>query len=50
MLMIFFLGFSGVSGVKNLPVNAVDSGDTGSVPGLGRCPGGGMGTHFSILA
>ena len=29
--------------VKNLPVNAVDAGDTGSIPGLGRSPGGGNG-------
>ena len=26
--------------VKNLSANAGDIGDTGSVPGLGRCPGG----------
>jgi len=44
------LGFSGGTGVKNLPVNAVGSGDRDSIPGLGRFPGGGMGTHFSILA
>ena len=25
--------------VKNLPANAGDTGDTGSVPGLGICPG-----------
>ena len=43
---LFFLtsysswGFPGVSMVKNLPVNA---GDTGSIPGLGRSPGGGHG-------
>jgi hypothetical protein len=46
----FFLGFSGGTGVKNLPVNAVGSGDRDSIPGLGRFPRGGMGTHFSILA
>ena len=33
--------------VKNLPVNA---GDMGSIPGSGRSPGGGNGTHSSILA
>ena len=33
--------------VKNLPVNA---GDLGSVPGLGRAPGGGNGNYSSILA
>ena len=27
--------------VKNQPDNARDAGDTGSVPGLGRSPGGG---------
>ena len=27
--------------VKNLPANAGDVRDTGSVPGLGRFPGGG---------
>ena len=29
--------------VKNLPVNAQDIRDMGSVPGLGRSPGGGHG-------
>ena len=33
--------------VKNPPANA---GDVGSVPGLGRSPGEGNGTHCSILA
>ena len=32
-----FKGFPGISVVKNLPVNA---GDTGWIPGLGGCPGG----------
>ena len=27
--------------VKNLPANAGDVRDMGSIPGLGRCPGGG---------
>ena len=27
--------------VKNLPVNAGDAGDVGSIPGSGRFPGGG---------
>ena len=31
------MGFPGGSAVKNLPANA---GDTGSIPGLGRSPGG----------
>ena len=29
--------------VKNLPTNAGDRRDSGSVPGLGRSPGGGQG-------
>ena len=33
--------------VKNPPANA---GDLGSIPGLGRFPGGEMATHSSILA
>ena len=33
--------------VKNLPANA---GDTGLIPGPGRSPGEGSGTHYSILA
>ena len=28
---------------KNLPASAGDAGDTGSIPGLGRSPGGGHG-------
>ena len=32
--------------VKNLPTG---TGDPGSVPGSGRSPGEGNGTHFSIL-
>ena len=29
--------------VKNLPAKAGDAGDAGSIPGLGRSPGGGCG-------
>ena len=36
--------------VKNPPPNARDIRDAGSIPGLGRSPGGGMATHSSILA
>jgi len=36
--------------VKNLPANAGDVRDTGSVPGLGRCSGEGKGNPSSILA
>ena len=34
------------SEVKNLPVNEGDAGDMGSIPGLGRFPGGGNGNPF----
>ena len=37
--------------VKNSPANAGDIKDTGSVPGLGRSPGGGHGSslqHFCL--
>ena len=36
--------------VKNLPVNAGDMRDVGSIPGSGGSPGGGNATHSSILA
>ena len=36
--------------VKNLPANAGDTGDGGSIPGSGRPQEEGMATHFSILA
>ena len=36
--------------VKNLLANAGDVRDVGFIPGLGRTPGGGHGTHSSILA
>ena len=32
--------------VKNLPVNAGDIRDLGSIPGSGRSPGGGHGNPF----
>ena len=34
--------------VKNLPANAGDVGDVGSIPGLGRSPGGGYGNPWRI--
>ena len=34
-------GFPGGAEVKTLPANAGDSRDMGSIPGLGRSPGGG---------
>ena len=43
-------GFSGDTVVKNSPANAGDTRHAGSIPGLGRCPGGGNATHSSILA
>ena len=43
-------GFSGDSVVKNLPANAGNTRDAGLIPGSGRSPGGGNGTHYSILA
>ena len=36
--------------VKNPPDNAGDLRDTGSIPGLGRSPGGGHGNPLSVLA
>ena len=43
-----FKGYSGDSGVKNLPANA---GDADSIPGSGRSPGEGNGTplQYSCL-
>ena len=43
-----YLGLPGVAVVKNLPANA---GDAGSIPGLGRSPGGGNGNllQYSCL-
>ena len=34
------MGFPGGSAVKNSPADAGDTGDVGSIPGLGRSPGG----------
>ena len=39
-------GFPGGSVVKNLPANAGDTRDVGSIPGLGRPPGVGNGIPF----
>ena len=36
--------------VKKPPANAGDIRDMGSIPGLGRSPGGGVVTYSSILA
>ena len=35
---------------KNMPANAGDTRDVGSISGLGKSPGEGNGNHFSILA
>ena len=46
-----FIGASRVVLVlKNLPANAGDVRDIGSIPGSGRSPGGGIATDSSILA
>ena len=41
------VGLPDGSAVKNPPANAED---VGSIPGLGRFPGKGKGSHFNILA
>ena len=40
------VGFPGSSVVKNLPANAGDRGDMGSIPGSEDSPGGGNGNSF----
>ena len=40
---LYFLGFLDDAVVKNPPANAGDARDVGSIPGLGRSPGGGTG-------
>ena len=42
-IYIYMMGFPGGSVLKNSPANAGDTGDTGSIPGLGRSPGIGNG-------
>ena len=44
-------GFPGGAMIKNLPTNAGDEGDLGSIPGLGRSPGvgNGMPLQYSCL-
>ena len=39
----YIWGLPGGAVVKNQPGNAGDTGDTGSIPGSGRSPGGGNG-------
>ena len=45
------MGFPGMLVVKNLSANAGDIRDVGSIPGLGRSPGGGHGNplQYSCL-
>ena len=42
-------GFPDGSAVKNLPANSGDTGDVGSAPELGRCPGEGNGTPLQYF-
>ena len=44
------MGFPGGTVVKNLPANAGDTGDVGSIPGSGRSLEVEIATHSSILA
>ena len=39
--MYHYLGFPGGAVIKNLPANAEDREDVGSIPGSGRSPGEG---------
>ena len=45
-LVLYWLGFPCGSVVKNLPANAGEAGDTGSIPGLEKCPGEGNGNSL----
>ena len=49
--MHIYMGFPGGSAVKNLPANAGDLKDMGSIPDWRRFPGGGDGNplHYSCL-
>ena len=51
LILAVRLGFPGGSVLKNLPASAGDAGDLGSIPGLGRSPGGGHGNplQYSCL-
>ena len=42
----FIDGFPGSTSVKKQPANVGDLRDPGSIPGLGRSPGGGHGNPF----
>ena len=43
------IGFPCGLAIENLPANAGDTKDSGSIPGSGRSPGGGQ-PHSSVLA
>ena len=45
-----FLDFPDGTSGKDLPANAGDIRDAGSIPGSGRSPGEGYGNHSSIFA
>ena len=47
----YYVGFPGGSEVRNLPINAGDARDPGSIPGLGRSAGVGNGNpcQYSCL-
>ena len=49
--VLFFFQLHYGSVIKNLPANARDAGDSGSIPGLGKSPGGGNGNplQYSCL-
>ena len=51
IILCFSWGFPCDALVKNLPANAGDVRDSSSIPGLGRCPGGGKGNllQYSCL-
>ena len=42
-------GFPSVSAVKESACNAGETGDSGSIPGLGRSPGGGNGNLSQVV-
>ena len=51
LLNLLYMGFLCGAVVKNLPANAGDARDTGSIPESGRSPGGGNGNplQYSCL-
>ena len=50
LVALWYVGFPGGSVVKNLPASARDASNmVGSVPGLGRSPGGGNGNPLQYF-